>query len=124
MYLMKFFDNLSKKYSKNKLVFLSFSPQNKSNDNQYVVKQLKNVTKFSNKNDNNIALDGDYGTGKSSILNCLRDDIIWDFFIDLKQFLFSHFKYPITIRKTMKRLVKICRVKLCGNYTMVKSQIS
>lgn len=77
---MKFFDNLSKKYSKNKLVFLSFSPQNKSNDNQYVVKQLKNVTKFSNKNDNNIALDGDYGTGKSSILNCLRDDIIWDFF--------------------------------------------
>lgn len=64
MYLMKFFDNLSKKYSKNKLVFLSFSPQNKSNDNQYVVKQLKNVTKFSNKNDNNIALDGDYGTGR------------------------------------------------------------
>ena len=92
MYLMKFFDNLSKKYSKNKLVFLSFSPQNKSNDNQYVVKQLKNVTKFSNKNDNNIALDGDYGTGKSSILNCLRDDIIWDFFHRSKTVSFLSFQ--------------------------------
>lgn len=89
---MKFFDNLSKKYSKNKLVFLSFSPQNKSNDNQYVVKQLKNVTKFSNKNDNNIALDGDYGTGKSSILNCLRDDIIWDFFHRSKTVSFLSFQ--------------------------------
>ena len=92
MYLMKFFDNLSKKYSKNKLVFLSFSPQNKSNDNQYVVKQLKNVTKISNKNDNNIALDGDYGTGKSSILNCLRDDIIWDFFHRSKTVSFLSFQ--------------------------------
>ena len=92
MYLMKFFNNLSKKYSKNKLVFLSFSPQNKSNDNQYVVKQLKNVTKFSNKNDNNIALDGDYGTGKSSILNCLRDDIIWDFFHRSKTVSFLSFQ--------------------------------
>ncbi|MBF1034054.1 MAG: hypothetical protein HXL11_01370 [Candidatus Nanosynbacter sp.] len=92
MYLMKFFDNLSKKYSKNKLVFLSISPQNKSNDNQYVVKQLKNVTKFSNKNDNNIALDGDYGTGKSSILNCLRDDIIWDFFHRSKTVSFLSFQ--------------------------------
>lgn len=89
---MKFFNNLSKKYSKNKLVFLSFSPQNKSNDNQYVVKQLKNVTKFSNKNDNNIALDGDYGTGKSSILNCLRDDIIWDFFHRSKTVSFLSFQ--------------------------------
>lgn len=89
---MKFFDNLSKKYPKNKLVFLSFSPQNKSNDNQYVVKQLKNVTKFSNKNDNNIALDGDYGTGKSSILNCLRDDIIWDFFHRSKTVSFLSFQ--------------------------------
>lgn len=89
---MKFFDNLSKKYSKNKLVFLSFSPQNKSNDNQYVVKQLKNVTKFSNKNDNNIALDGDYGAGKSSILNCLRDDIIWDFFHRSKTVSFLSFQ--------------------------------
>lgn len=89
---MKFFDNLSKKYSKNKLVFLSISPQNKSNDNQYVVKQLKNVTKFSNKNDNNIALDGDYGTGKSSILNCLRDDIIWDFFHRSKTVSFLSFQ--------------------------------
>lgn len=89
---MKFFDNLSKKYSKNKLVFLSFSPQNKSNDNQYVVKQLKNVTKISNKNDNNIALDGDYGTGKSSILNCLRDDIIWDFFHRSKTVSFLSFQ--------------------------------
>lgn len=89
---MKFFDNLSKKYSKNKLVFLSFSPQNKSNDNQYVVKQLKNVTKFSNKNDNNIALDGDYGTGKSSILNCLRDDWKWDFFHRSKTVSFLSFQ--------------------------------
>ena len=89
---MKFFDNLSKKYSKNKLVFLSFSPQNKSNDNQYVVKQLKNVTKLKNKNDNNIALDGNYGTGKSSILNCLRDDIIWDFFHRSKTVSFLSFQ--------------------------------
>ena len=92
MYLMKFFDNLSKKYSKNKLVFLSFSPQNKSDDNQYIVKQLKNVTKLKNKNDNNIALDGNYGTGKSSILNCLRDDVIWDFFHKSKTVSFLSFQ--------------------------------
>lgn len=89
---MKFFDNLSKKYSKNKLVFLSFSPQNKSDDNQYIVKQLKNVTKLKNKNDNNIALDGNYGTGKSSILNCLRDDVIWDFFHKSKTVSFLSFQ--------------------------------
>ena len=92
MYLMKFFDNFSKKHPKNKSVFLSFSPQNKSDDNQYIVKQLKNVTKFSNKNDNNIALDGDYGTGKSSILNCLRDDVIWDFFHKSKTVSFLSFQ--------------------------------
>ena len=92
MYLIKFFGNFSKKYSKNKSIFLSFSPQNKSNDNQYIVKQLKNVTKFSNKNDNNIALDGNYGTGKSSILNCLRDDIIWDFFHRSKTVSFLSFQ--------------------------------
>ena len=89
---MKFFDNFSKKHPKNKSVFLSFSPQNKSDDNQYIVKQLKNVTKFSNKNDNNIALDGDYGTGKSSILNCLRDDVIWDFFHKSKTVSFLSFQ--------------------------------
>lgn len=89
---MKFFDNFSKKHPKNKSVFLSFSPQNKSDDNQYIVKQLKNVTKFSNKNDNNIALDGDYGTGKSSILNCLRDDVIWDFFHRSKTVSFLSFQ--------------------------------
>lgn len=92
MYLRKFFGNFSKKHSKNKSVFLSFSPQNKSDDNQYIVKQLKNVTKFSNKNDNNIALDGDYGTGKSSILNCLRDDVIWDFFHRSKTVSFLSFQ--------------------------------
>ena len=92
MYLMKFFDNFSKKHPKNKSVFLSFSPQNKSDDNQYIVKQLKNVTKLKNKNDNNIALDGNYGTGKSSILNCLRDDIIWDFFHRSKTVSFLSFQ--------------------------------
>lgn len=80
MHLIKFFSNFSKKRSKNKSEFLSFSPQRRSDDNQYIVKQLKNVTKLKNKNDNNIALDGNYGTGKSSILNCLRDDLVWDFF--------------------------------------------
>ena len=89
---MKFFDNFSKKHPKNKSVFLSFSPQNKSDDNQYIVKQLKNVTKLKNKNDNNIALDGNYGTGKSSILNCLRDDIIWDFFHRSKTVSFLSFQ--------------------------------
>lgn len=89
---MKFFDNLSKKYPKDKPEFLSFSPQNKSDDNQYIVKQLKNVTKLKNKNDNNIALDGNYGTGKSSILNCLRDDIIWDFFHRSKTVSFLSFQ--------------------------------
>lgn len=53
---------------------------------------MKNVTKFSNKNDNNIALDGDYGTGKSSILNCLRDDVIWDFFHKSKTVSFLSFQ--------------------------------
>lgn len=81
-----------KKHPKNKSVFLSFSPQNKSDDNQYIVKQLKNVTKLKNKNDNNIALDGNYGTGKSSILNCLRDDIIWDFFHRSKTVSFLSFQ--------------------------------
>lgn len=94
MYLRKFFDNLSKKHSKNKSVFLSFSPQNKSDDNQYIVKQLKNVTKLKNKNDNNIALDGNYGTGKSSILNCLRDDFFWDFFHKSKTVSFFSFQMP------------------------------
>ena len=91
MYLIKFFGNFSKNRSKNKSEFLSFSPQNKSDDNQYIVKQLKNVTKFSNKNDNNIALDGNYGTGKSSILNCLRDDWKWDFFHRSKTISFLSF---------------------------------
>lgn len=80
------------KYPKDKPEFLSFSPQNKSDDNQYIVKQLKNVTKLKNKNDNNIALDGNYGTGKSSILNCLRDDIIWDFFHRSKTVSFLSFQ--------------------------------
>lgn len=92
MYLIKFFGNFSKNHSKNKSEFLSFSPQNKSDDNQYIVKQLKNVTKFSNKNDNNIALDGNYGTGKSSILNCLRDDWKWDFFHRSKTVSFLSFQ--------------------------------
>lgn len=92
MYLIKFFGNFSKKRSKNKSEFLSFSPQNKSDDNQYIVKQLKNVTKFSNKIDNNIALDGNYGTGKSSILNCLRDDLVWDFFHKSKTVSFLSFQ--------------------------------
>lgn len=94
MYLIKFFGNFSKNRSKNKSEFLSFSPQNKSDDNQYIVKQLKNVTKFSNKNDNNIALDGNYGTGKSSILNCLRDDWKWDFFHRSKTVSFLSFQTP------------------------------
>lgn len=94
MYLIKFFGNFSKNRSKNKSEFLSFSPQNKSDDNQYIVKQLKNVTKFSNKNDNNIALDGNYGTGKSSILNCLRDDWKWDFFHRSKTISFLSFQTP------------------------------
>ena len=92
MYLRKFFNIFSRKHSKDKPEFLSFSPQNKSDDNQYIVKQLKNVTKFSNKNDNNIALDGNYGTGKSSILNCLRDDWKWDFFHRSKTVSFLSFQ--------------------------------
>lgn len=92
MYLRKFFNIFSRKYPKDKPEFLSFSPQNKSDDNQYIVKQLKNVTKLKNKNDNNIALDGNYGTGKSSILNCLRDDIIWDFFHRSKTVSFLSFQ--------------------------------
>lgn len=92
MYLRKLFNIFSRKHSKDKSEFLSFSPQNKSNDNQYIVKQLKNVTKFSNKNDNNIALDGNYGTGKSSILNCLRDDWKWDFFHRSKTVSFLSFQ--------------------------------
>ena len=37
-------------------------------------------------------MDGNYGTGKSSILNCLRDDIIWDFFHRSKTVSFLSFQ--------------------------------
>ena len=94
MYLRKFFSIFSRKHPKNKPEFLSFSPQNKLDGNQYIVKQLKRVTSIVDKNDNNIALDGDYGTGKSSILNCLRNDPIWDFFHKSKTVSFLSFYTP------------------------------
>ena len=64
-------------HSENKIDLLSFSPQKMQKSNQYVLEQLKVATSIKNRQDNNIALDGDYGTGKSSILYTLKKDLAW-----------------------------------------------
>lgn len=66
--------------SRNRIDLLSFSPRNADSENQFIIRQLKKATCIFNKKDNNIALEGDYGTGKSSILEQLKSCFIWRIF--------------------------------------------
>ena len=78
MKLKEFFNKLAQKtHSKNEVNLLSFSPQKTPKSNQYILKQIKAATCIKNRRDNNIALDGDYGVGKSSILYSLKSNFIW-----------------------------------------------
>ena len=72
-----FYKLFQKACPKNKINLLSFSPQKTPESNRYVIKQLKAATSIRNRHDNNVALDGDYGVGKSSILYELRQDLVW-----------------------------------------------
>lgn len=56
---------------------LSFSPRKIADRNSFIVKQLKKATSIFNHYDNNIALEGDYGTGKSSIIRQLKGSLVW-----------------------------------------------
>lgn len=78
MKLKEFFNKLAQKtHSENEANLLSFSPQKTPKSNQYILKQIKAATCIKNRQDNNIALDGDYGVGKSSILYSLKSNFIW-----------------------------------------------
>lgn len=78
MKLKEFLNKLAQKvYSENEANLLSFSPQKTPKSNQYILKQIKVATCIKNRRDNNIALDGDYGVGKSSILYNLKSNFIW-----------------------------------------------
>lgn len=78
MKLKEFFNKLAQKaHSENEANLLSFSPQKTPKSNQYILKQIKAATCIKNRRDNNIALDGDYGVGKSSILYSLKSNFIW-----------------------------------------------
>ena len=78
MKLKEFFNKLAQKaHSENEANLLSFSPQKTPKSNQYILKQIKAATCIKNRRDNNIALDGDYGVGKSSILYGLKTNFIW-----------------------------------------------
>lgn len=78
MKLKEFFNKLAQKaHSENEANLLSFSPKKTPKSNQYILKQIKAATCIKNRRDNNIALDGDYGVGKSSILYSLKSNFIW-----------------------------------------------
>ena len=78
MKLKEFFNKLAQKtHSENEANLVSFSPQKTPKSNQYILKQIKAATCIKNRRDNNIALDGDYGVGKSSILYSLKSNFIW-----------------------------------------------
>lgn len=72
-----FAKNIRKFRRKNEANLLSFSPQVVAGRNDYIVGQLKKATSIFNQYDNNIALEGDYGTGKSSILRQLKQSPVW-----------------------------------------------
>ena len=78
MKLNDFFNKLTRKaYPESEVNLLSFSPQKTLKSNRYILDQIKVATSIKNRHDNNIALDGDYGVGKSSILYSLKTDLRW-----------------------------------------------
>lgn len=78
MKLKEFFNKLAQRaHSDNEANLLSFSPQKTQKPNQYILRQIKAATSIKNRRDNNIALDGDYGVGKSSILYSLKTNFRW-----------------------------------------------
>ena len=72
-----FFKKRSKALNKSTSDLLSFSPQKIYSGHEYIIRQLKRATRINNVTDNNIALDGDYGVGKSSIIYELRSCLLW-----------------------------------------------
>lgn len=64
--------------NKEKPKLFSFTPSIFARVNDYYVDQLRLATRWQDKKNNNIALEGDYGTGKSSILEQLRSRFLWN----------------------------------------------
>lgn len=63
-----------KNISKHGKILLSMTPVVKSGENDYYVHQIKYFTRRGDRENNNIALEGGYGVGKSSVIKQLLSD--------------------------------------------------